>query len=517
MSDAGEEGTLGGEEEQFFEAAARTCKVGGVEIELNEEDHAVSTVETAIYTKAARAQLDETQKLELFNQMARQKQSRRFEYISPTIDDPEVLQHTYKLQNLVNEARDHLTTYDMRQPFWIVIPSTDDNNRIHIKQVDLFAEYANVTVQQVANSNKWYRTKPKDQEPFVEDLKMSHAYLSRNTDRAVQTKVQEYYDKFSAAEHGGPLWLKLMLDEITISSTKAVEHLVTQVREIDISKLPGQDVAKAVSMIRGAHLRLRNIKNPVTKRNSVPDTFLKDIMTIINTCTVPAFVKVFDTLDSLTALMESGKEVGGFLDKDVEDILELAEKQYRVLTQAGKWLETSASGSAFTAGSTSASGAGAGTPKVCWNCGGQNHDANECPKPRNQEKIQKARAEFLKGRRGFGGRGRGGGRGGTGGRGRGLPAKWQPPTDEERRNRNRRMIDGKMHHYVYESKRWVLDRSQPLTGANVATEAATTTTTPATAPSGNVALDQKQQLAVANTARMFEQALSTLATQLKDS
>jgi hypothetical protein len=91
-----------------------------------------------------------------------------------------------------------------------------------------------------------------------------------------------------------------------------------------------------------------------------------------------------------------------------------------------------------------------------------------------------------------------------------------PPTEEEHHNKNRRMIDGKVHHYVYETKRWVIDKSQPQ-GANVAegTAAASTTTTSASA--NTASLDSKQQLALANASRMFEQALSNLATQLKES
>jgi hypothetical protein len=267
------------------------CIIGGVEIELNSSDHAVSNVDTAIFTKAARKACDETGKAELFNNMFRQKMNRRFDHISSAIEDPEALQHTYDLQNLIDEARIHITNFDMRQPFWLVIPSTNSNGQTVIKSVDLFAEHANVTAQQVANSNKWYRTKPKEQEPFVEDLKVTYTYLFKNTDRAVQTKVLEHYNKYKTAEQGGPLWLKLVLDEITMSSTKAVEHLIQQVRGIDISKLPGQDVSKAVSMIRGAYTRLCNIKNPRTKRNSVPDTFMKDTMAVIKTCTVAEFLK----------------------------------------------------------------------------------------------------------------------------------------------------------------------------------------------------------------------------------
>ena len=81
------------------------------------------------------------------------------------------------------------------------------------------------------------------------------------------------------------------------------------------------------------------------------------------------------------------------------------------------------------------------------------------------------------------------------------------------------MIDGKPYHYVYEKKLWVLDKTSttPSSGAaaaNVVTQAAATA--PESTTSANVALEQKQQLAVANASRLVGQAMSNLVTQLKE-
>jgi Zinc knuckle len=483
-----------------------TCIIGGVEIELGTTDHKVSKVETALNSKAARKELTESQKAELFGYLQRQKQSRRFEHVNTKIEDPETLKNTYNLQNLLNEARRNLLKYDMIQPFMIVEEEEDLEAGVKTyKTTDLFVDYANVTVKTVADSNKWYRTKPKDPKPFDEDLNISYDYLFKNTDYALQIKVLEKYNSYEPVFRGGSLFLKLVLDEITMTSTGAVEYLVSQVRKLNISEIQGQDVSKAVSMIRGAHMRLCHIKNPETKRNSVPDTFAKDVLNVMKTCTVPDFVDVFKTWTNLGSIVEISEATAGGQNNNpfhsnIEVLLTVAEAKYKELLSLGKWNETSSGGAVFNASDKKNR-----STIICFNCGEEGHRVNECPKPKNQERIQKAAAEF-KAKRGA-----------TGGKTKRRPTgKWKPPTDEERRNNCRRLIDNKMHHYDFTKKRWSPDRNQPQAEPSQASPAQVTPTSNA-APSAETTDEAKVRLAQANLTRAMSQAIGTFVTQLRDS
>lgn len=98
--------------------------------------------------------------------------------------------------------------------------------------------------------------------------------------------------------------------------------------------------------------------------------------------------------------------------------------------------------------------------------------------------------------------------------------KFKPPTDEEKRNHNRRIIDGKAHYYDVNTKRWIVLKNQPQQQAQQQVNAAQVPAPAlAPAPSANVAaeLTPAQQLALANVTHMMQQAFANLATQLKES
>ena len=82
-----------------------------------------------------------------------------------------------------------------------------------------------------------------------------------------------------------------------------------------------------------------------------------------------------------------------------------------------------------------------GQAPKCFNCGGD-HLLNECNKPKNNERIKANRKLYDKSKRKL--------------KDKNSKTKWSKPTSEERKNNNRRMIDGKEHYYQYKTKRWKL-------------------------------------------------------------
>jgi hypothetical protein len=67
--------------------------------------------------------------------------------------------------------------------------------------------------------------------------------------------------------------------------------------------------------------------------------------------------------------------------------------------------------------------------------------------------------------------------------------KYAPPTETEKKNQSRRVIDGKLHYYHYELKHWNLVKDQsstPKQASGPATTVSTNTTTLANNPSGTV-------------------------------
>jgi hypothetical protein len=149
------------------------------------------------------------------------------------------------------------------------------------------------------------------------------------------------------------------------------------------------------------------------------------------------------------------------------------------------WLgiKTKAKETAFNAAKTS-------TP-ICFHCCGE-HTLKECPKPKDNQRIKINHKKFWDSKKGQ--------------KDNKVAAnatsptsktsgKWSRPTTEEKKNLNRRPIDGKDYYYHFKDKRWKLVTTPQ---ANVATPAVPATTAPATAPFPNVANDQARDLAAAN-------------------
>ena len=83
------------------------------------------------------------------------------------------------------------------------------------KTVNLFTEYMTLTAQAVANSSRYYREFLPTSSLLQEDLNWTLAYYKKNTATDLYQKVYCRMDKFGSSSFGGPLFLKLLLDQVT--------------------------------------------------------------------------------------------------------------------------------------------------------------------------------------------------------------------------------------------------------------------------------------------------------------
>jgi hypothetical protein len=71
-----------------------------------------------------------------------------------SLDDKDKLDNTYNLEVLVGKTKCAHFCNNMYIIFSVVIPNNDES----IKEVkDLYFNYSNITIEQVARSNLWYR------------------------------------------------------------------------------------------------------------------------------------------------------------------------------------------------------------------------------------------------------------------------------------------------------------------------------------------------------------------------
>jgi hypothetical protein len=352
-------------------------------------------------------------------------------------------------------------------------------------------------------------------------------FLQNNVADKPWEKCYERYAKYEPIELGGPLFFRVMLLQLVSNSEDAGRALLTRLENLSISDVPGENIEKAVSQIRGAIERLKHIKR-------LPEDLIPKLLKIFQTTSVDDFNASFSLLEKQRMLNSFATSTGGgnslklslfgATEAEIPDKLcNLAESLYVAKVETGEWsgAKTKGKKSAFVTDATPHSG------PTCWNCGTPGHTLQACTQAKNKtaiatrkkaaEALWKANASSGGRGRGDGGRGRGRGRGGGRGDGRERPAipNFPVPTTQEN---NKRVIDGKPMFYIKSRNTWVLDKYPPSGPAvNLATPEIPQQPAALVSTASNAAARQQAiDVAVANATRSMGSALSGLAEQFRN-
>ena len=144
--------------------------------------------------------------------------------MSLSLSDEEKLDDTYNLELLIRKTREAHMTYDMHDVFTIVII---DSSGMPTASKDLYSEYSEITIQQTADSNKWYKEWTDDDEFAGDNLNVTYNFMKNNVSGGLWEKTFEKYDQYKASEQGGPLFFILMLN-VLLSNTQELSRLVSR-------------------------------------------------------------------------------------------------------------------------------------------------------------------------------------------------------------------------------------------------------------------------------------------------
>ena len=169
--------------------------------------------------------------------------------MSLSLSDEEKLDDTYNLELLIRKTREAHMTYDMHDVFTIVII---DSSGMPTASKDLYSEYSEITIQQTADSNKWYKEWTDDDEFAGDNLNVTYNFMKNNVSDGLWEKTFEKYDQYKASEQGGPLFFILMLNVLLSNTAEAARTLETRFKNFKITSLRGEDIDRAVSLLRGA-------------------------------------------------------------------------------------------------------------------------------------------------------------------------------------------------------------------------------------------------------------------------
>lgn len=435
--------------------------IGSTTIKLRDKKTDVPEVTTTLYKKEKRETLSEKDRVDLFKSATYKHSTTYFDLISMSLDSADKLDDCYNVEMKINKTSQRHRMYDMHDVFTVML--VDEDGRDILECNDLYTEYPALTIEQVAESNKWYNTWPSE-DTYRENLNLTYRFFENNTSPALFEKVSETYDEFEENEKGGPLFFIIMINAIMSQTEEASLSLQTRLKSLDLKDFPGENVDKVVGLLRAVLRRLKMF-------HRVPEDTTCTLLRIFQTSSVPQFNDVFAMMEQqrLLGQVSLGTTLGTSSTALItnENIFKVAVSFFQLLREEDKWTGEATLGtdrSVFVA-------------RTCWNCGGAGHDIKTCSKPKNAKLIElnkkKFHADKKKGHRS------------TGPTNRSTPpsrpasapgtGKWRKPEPAEN---NRRTIDGKSWFWKQSVKRWVPDRD----AAHVAQPAAAPTATPAPSP-----------------------------------
>ena len=316
--------------------------------------------------------------------------------------DDDVLKNVYNLQYQLKALRDHVTNYDLMDVFTIVVPVDILNGPgLRRKKYNLFDDYPKLTAEMVANSSAYYNMWA-DGEYILENLNLSYSLIKNNTDDTLFNKCLESYEMYHKMQQGGPLILQLVLQKIHNTSEQFMEHLKSKVENLDISKIEGENVDTAVSLINAAYQAFRSASTSDNDR--VPPEWPKTLIHVFQTTSVSTFnIEFID--EERRARREADKHGGQPEWPTHEELVSMATTLYNRLKRTGHWdIPKSARSKAYNINLNrqrppgKPGSSGQGYTRKCWNCGSTDHMLNDCTAPRDENKIAKARQQFRQNR-----------------------------------------------------------------------------------------------------------------------
>ena len=312
--------------------------------------------------------------------------------------DTDVLKNVHNLQYQIKALKAHVTEYDILDVFTIVLPTDPMMNTPDLEptKYNLFDDYPKLTPAIVANSNAYYSRWVADE--FIPDnLNLTYTMCKNNTEDNLFNKCLEDYERYHSMQQGGPLMLCLLLQRIHNGTEQHMEYLKLRVETLKISELEGESVDLAVSLVNAAYATFISVTTPSNDR--IPPEWSKTLIHVFQTTSVPEFNETFKD-EEKNARRDADKHGGQPTWPSHDELTKLATATYGRIKETGHW-DVPASRKARSypvLGSTQGRKPGPLTPttytRSCWSCGSADHMCNDCPKPRDEARIQQALKQF---------------------------------------------------------------------------------------------------------------------------
>jgi hypothetical protein len=409
----------------------------------------------------------------------------KYKVMNISLKDPEKLASNLSILDNLTYSEQFMLEFNMEDPFCICFPDSDtspaslsvDSSMKPITK-DLFQDHREISVEQVALSNRWYSRyaifKPATgtDRSFAKELEWSLLHFRYHVEQELYNVVHAEYLSFPAEERGGPLFLKLLLLHLVVSNEANLELLVDTVKNYKINvNVENEDMDKVLRLLRAVTATIIHLRTDKT----LPEKYIEHLCTTLQTTSCPQFNaeiagiekdvttsrRIQSANKSASMRQHTGARTiattmsGLILENTMEGvdfIFSLALTTYRDLKGDGLWNAAMRP----TPGAAGAAGGFMALDQIkgpfCWNCKSTEHAFPQCPKVRDPAAIAKNRALYREHK----------GNDPNGGAGRGAAtnrwAKWKRPRPEED---NKRIINNAPFTWNPSTKRWMKDDTPP--------------------------------------------------------
>ena len=413
----------------------------------------------------------------------------KYKVLNISLKDPEKLASNLSILDNLNYTKQFMIEFNMEDPFCICFPD-DDTKPASLsvdakgkpKTRDLFTEHRDISVEEVAMSNRWYSryaiftdASTKDRS-FAKELEWSLIHFRNHVDQELYNVVHSEYISFDSEERGGPLFLKLLLLHLVVSNEANLEIMINTVKTYKINEnVENEDMDKVIRLLRAVTDTIIHLRNTKT----LPEKYTEHLCTALQTTSCTSFNEEIAGIEkdvttsrriqaanksaamrrhagartvapTLTGLLLQNNPEG------VDFIFSFALSTYRDLKDNGTW-DASMRPTPGSAGAAPKGGFMAAEDIMgpfCWNCESTDHAWGSCPKPKDAAAIAKNRTLYRehKDTRDI-----------AAGRGARAPGenrwtKWKKPKQDES---NKRIINGAPYTWNPTTKRWDKDDTPP--------------------------------------------------------
>ena len=188
------------------------------------------------------------------------KQYKKFAMVNTSVKDIENLKKILSLTQHLRLTKACWEMHDLLDPCNIVFPDSTNPATLELeggntKFLDLFEHHRRVFITEVAVSCKFNHKYVKFTLPdgvatsaVAKELAWSYSHFRNHVEASLYETVNKEFHLFSAEQQGGPLFLKLLLDQLVISNKASLDNLVhttTTTYEIK-SQSTGEDITAVI-------------------------------------------------------------------------------------------------------------------------------------------------------------------------------------------------------------------------------------------------------------------------------